>query len=218
MKYFLVLLLFSIFNFQKAYCQILSVVGETEFSVQPNTDLSFDKILFKPSRQFIITNNTLSKIDQRSINSGTQGAIYIFEKSVPFYFGNIEVQSNVIHNDLSIGVRSFQNTSWSKVDNSNFNRSNNFYIGNIVNSINIKEVALVGNEKMHDFDLISNPIVNSSVDVNVYQPCVLYITTTTGQILLKKELSKGLHKIDVSKLPKSSYFISSSQKTVSFIN
>jgi hypothetical protein len=214
----IVLLVFTIFFYhQNASSQILSIIGETEFSVMPNTDLSLDKIIIKPSKSFTLSNNYLSKIDQRSFSSGAQGSVYVFEKSVPFFSGTIELQSNSNSENLLIGVRSFQHSPWSKVDNSEFNTTGRFYTGNIVNSINIKEVSLVGTEKSDDFELVSNPIINSTVELKVFQPCILSISNTSGQILVKKQFSIGVHKMDVSNLAKSSYIISSSNKSVKFI-
>jgi hypothetical protein len=215
----IILLVFSvIFYHQNAISQILSVIGETEFSVMPNTDLSLDKIIIKPSKSFTLSNNYFSKIDQRSFSSGAQGSVYVFEKSVPFFSGAIELQSNSNSGELSIGLRSFQHSPWSKVDNSEFNTISHFYTGNIVNSINIKEVSLVGTEKSDDFELVSNPIINSTVELKVFQPCILSISNTSGQILIKKQFSIGVHKMDISNLAKSLYIISSSNKSVKFIN
>jgi hypothetical protein len=215
----IILLVFAVVLYhQNASSQILSVIGETEFSVMPNTDLSLDKIMIKPSKSFTLSNNYLSKIDQRSVSSGAQGSVYVFEKSVPFFSGTIELQSNSNSENLSIGVRSFQHSPWSKVDNSGFNTTSHFYTGNIINSKSIKEVSLVETEKLEDFELVSNPIINSAVELKVFQPCILSISNTSGQILVKKHFSIGVHKMDVSNLAKSSYIISSSNKSVKFIN
>lgn len=218
MKQVVFLVFAVLFNHQLVNSQILSVIGDTEFSIMPNTDLSLDKIIIKPSKSFTLSNNYLSKIDQRFVGTGAQGSVYVFEKSVPFISGTIEVQSTSNSGELSLGVRSFQNSSWSKIDNSGFNPTSHSYTGNIVNSINIKEVSLVGIDKLEDFELVSNPIINSTVELKVFQPCILSISNTSGQIIVKKHFSIGVHKMDVSNLAKSSYFISSSNKSVKFIN
>lgn len=218
MKQIIFLVFAVLINHQSVNSQILSVIGDTEFSVMPNTDLSLDKIIIKPSKSFTLSNNYISKIDQRSFSSGAHGSVYVFEKSVPFFSGTIEMQSNSNNEYLSIGFRNFQNSPWSKFDNSGFNTTSHFYTGNIVNSINIKEVSLVGTEKLDDFELVSNPIINSAVELKVFQPCVLSISNASGQILVKKQFSIGVHKMDVSNLAKSSYIISSSNKSVKFIN
>lgn len=218
MKKIIFLAFTILFNLKSINSQILSVLGDTEFSVMPNTDLSLDKIMIKPSRSLTISNNYLSKINQNSVKSGAQGSVYVFEKSVPFFSGTIEIQSNSNSDELSIGVRSFQNSPWSKVDKSGLNTTRHYYTGNILNSINIKEVSLVGIEKLDDFELISNPIINGAIELNVFNPCVLSISNVSGQVLVKKQFSIGIYKIDVSNLAKSSYIISSSNKSVKFIN
>ena len=212
---FLSLFLFSIFL--NANSQILSVVGETEFSILPNTELALDKIIIKSSKPLTISNNSINRVDKKNSTSSLLESVYVFDKTFTGFSGSIEVLTNSFNDNLSIGVRSFQNSSWTKIENNASRFYSRNYIGEIPNSTSVKEIALIGNDILEEFELVSNPIVNSTLELKVYTPCNLSLSNVSGQVLINKSFTKGTHKVDLSNQAHSTYFISSSKKSVKFI-
>lgn len=211
----LVVLLLSILH--NANSQILSVIGETEFSVLPNTEIALEKIVLKSSKPLTISNNSFNKFDKRNSTSSLLESVYVFDKTFSEFSGSIQVLSNSFNDNLSIGVRNFQNSPWTKIENNASRNYSRNYVGEILSSTSVKEIALVGKEMLEEFEVVSNPIVNSNLELKVYIPCNLSITNVSGQILVNKSFIKGTHKVDLSNHAHSTYFISSSKKNVKFI-
>lgn len=197
--------------------QILSVVGETEFSILPNTEIALDKIVIKSSKPLTISNNNINRVDKKNSTSSLLESVYVFDKTFSGFSGSIEVLTNSFNDNLSIGVRSFQNSPWTKIENNTSRIYSRNYIGEIPSSTSVKEIALVGKDILEEFEVVSNPIVNSNLELKVFIPCNLSITNVSGQILVNKNFTKGTHKVDLSNQARSTYLITSSKKTIKFI-
>ena len=200
--------------------QVLSVGSETEMTIVSGTEFSFDNLILLPSKTYSIKDNILELGSHTSfLNGNSINKNYHFLREPLPFSGITEFRFN--DRDLngleksSLKIQILENNGWHGMDSKS--NSHNAISSSPAFSIIPKEITLGNKDHVADFVILSNPVLNNSLTLQVNKQGHFSLFTNDGKLLQKQYFQEGIHTIDLHRYANSIYLISSEKNTKKFI-
>lgn len=212
--------LFS-FGLSQSQAQLLSVGKEESLMILPGTEFSFDQLILTPSIPLLISNNNISMQENFDyLNSKWKYKTYVFSSDFFNYSGTIRVGykdldvKKITEDNLKIQLH--QHHQWNILE-SHVERIGNWVESNPNDTKSIKAISLKIGNINGSFRIVTNPVMNGMVKLEVYQPGEFSIFNNDGKFISKKYYVIGQHILNLSMLAHATYFLTSGTETKKFI-
>lgn len=188
----------------------MTILGGTDFAV--------DKLVLNPDRDYSIRNNSISVSRKNMFNGGKLlSRTYVFENSPLQFSGKVMVSLEGKDTPSAINIQVFDNFHWNGIPTRKHVISNQLFegvvdVGKVTKAITVAEINGKG-----DFVILTNPAVNKTITVEIFNPGEYQIQTDEGKLLKLQSFSAGIHQIDLSPFAHATYFMSSKNITRKFI-
>jgi len=216
--YIFLFLLMTAFSSVELKAQLITVGNEGEMTILGGTDFSIDQLVIKPDRDYSIRNNSISIDPKRQFNSGrTISKTYIFENNPQPYKGKLMLGLNDDISDAEFSIHIFDNLRWMSLPSKKEGLGNG-RMHAILSSNSLARAITVGaNEGIGNFKILTNPVLQKQVSVDIKEEGEYIILSNDGKILLSQYLKYGFNRIDMSKFAHAAYLLSNRKFTQKFI-
>lgn len=216
---FLLALLF-IFESKEVSAQMLYVGSETEMTILKGTEFSFDNLVLIPSNRYLIKDNLLQLGTHASFPNGNAiSKTYLFLKEPLPFSGSTEFRFK--ENELNglgkseLKIQILENSSWKSMESTSMKF--NAVSSNTSYSIIPKEITLGNKDHLADFYILSNPVLNNMLKIQVNKQGNFSLYTNDGKLLMKKYFQEGMHEINLHQYAHAMYMLSTGKNTKKFI-
>jgi hypothetical protein len=199
---------------------MLFVGNETEMTILPNTELSFDNLVFIPYNRYSIKDNLLQLGTHASFPNGNAiSKTYLFLKEPLPFLGTTEFRfrENELNGldkaELKIQIR--ENSSWKSMESKSMKF--NVVSSNSIYSIVPKEITLGNKDHLADFYILNNPVLNNTLKIQVNKQGLFSLYTSDGKLLMKQFFQEGKHEINLHQYAHAMYMLSTGKNTKKFI-
>ena len=199
---------------------MLYVGNETEMTILPGTQFSFDNLVLIPSNRYSIKDNLLQLGSHRSFPNGNAiNKTYLFlNEPLPFSgtteFRFKEKELNGL-NKSELKIQILENSSWKSMESKSMKF--NAVSSNSIYSIVPKQITLGNKNHLPDFYILSNPVLGNTLKIQVNKQGIFSLYTNDGKLLMKQYFQEGLHEVNLHQYAHAIYMLSTGKNTKKFI-
>jgi hypothetical protein len=210
------LLLLSICFSVKA--QLLTIGSESDLTILGGTEFTVDQLVLVPAKDYSIKNNSINLTKNKMFKEGKSvSRTYVFQETPMPFYGSVLMGVSVAEQKQAFSLQLFDNIRWNDLATKTSMSNPQLVEGVILSGRLTKAITVGQKDGISDFEILTNPAVNKILTVQIKKSGEYQFLTADGKIILNQKLTEGIHQVNLSRFPQSTYFLTNRTTSKSFI-